>query len=184
MATALPHSCCQSVWLVPNHSQPLLRCRSAWLGWPLALSTCGTHLCTAAPQANFGNISLLTALPFDFHTSSFLPQPQKPQWAPVFWETGCLFIWLGVCYVCLSAKWEMAFTLTDTLCKALKAQMLNVRGEKGHFPVLDSGCWLFTAEVSREWDFPGRSTNVKCISVKVGAPNPPRAKGLIQNDRI
>lgn len=78
----------------------------------------------------------------------------------------------------------MAFTLTDTFCKALKAQTLNVKGKRGTFSVLDSGYLLFIAEVSREWDFPGRSTNVKCISVKVGAPNPPRAKGLIQNDRI
>lgn len=59
-----------------------------------------------------------------------------------------------------------------------------MKEKKEIFPFLDSGYLLFTAYVSKEWDFPGRYTNIKCISVKVGAPNPPRAKGLIQNDRI
>ena len=77
----------------------------------------------------------------------------------------------------------MASILTDTL-QSLKSTYTNVKKKKKNFLFLESGYLLFTAYVSREWDFPGRCTNVKCISVKVGAPNPPRAKGLIQNDRI
>lgn len=148
-----------------------------WNG-PCPPSMHGPNFCRAATEAVL-ELQLLTTLPSGFHSSPSSTAHRSHSQLLFLWDASCLFMLLSVHYVCLSADWEMVSILTDTFHKCLKSTHTNVRKKRKFFWFWTLAICSLQLKVSREWDFPGRCTNVKCISVKVGAPNPPRAKGLI-----
>lgn len=160
----------------------LLQCQCV-VGMALSLQHERSKFLQSSYKSNFGNIQLLTTLPSGFHTGSFLHKPAEVTGGSCFLGNQLSFHLAG-CMLCLSvSKLGNGLHPDRYILQSLKSTYTNVK-KKDIFLLLESGYLLFTAYVSRDWDFPGRCTNVKCISVKVGAPNPPRAKGLIQNDRI